>query len=362
MQRSTSRVFKSFLFFLTLLLTSGLSFSQTDIDQGVTLFEENKLPEAKSFFENYLKSNKKDPEANFYLGRIYFDQDDFGKATDWIGKAAKYDKNNSKYYMWLGHAYGRRTQEASRIRQPFLAKDSRKNYEKAIETDPNNVEARQSAMEFYLQAPGFMGGGRDKAEAQATAISDIDEIAGVMAWGRVYTYYDEVDNAMSHYTSAIEMYPEEMGPYYRLFNFHFNEQDYTSAIEIANKQLSNNDTTAAIYLNLGNALQRNEQYDEALEAYYTTMELDSTFYNTWYQIGRLSAVSGMHLETGKEYIESFIAQGDLVNDNTMAWAYFRLGTIYEHMNDTPMAKTQYENALKKDKKHEQSKEALTRLR
>lgn len=362
MTHSISRALKPIVFIITVLLSTTFSFAQSGIDQGVSLFEQNKLSEAKTFFSTYLKSNKKDAEANFYLGRIYFDEDDFGKATDWIKKATKYDKTNSKYYMWLGHSYGRRTQQASKIRQPFLAKDSRKNYEKAIELDPNNVEARESAMEFYLQAPGFLGGGRDKAEAQANAISNINEIAGIMAWGRVYTYYDEEDNALNHYTSAMEMYPEEMTPYYRIFNYFFSKQDYTSAIEVANKQLTFNDTTAAIYLNLGNALQRNEQYDEGLEAYYKTLELDSTFYNTWYQIGRLSAVSGMHLETGKKYIENFIARGELVNDGTMAWAYYRLGSIYEHMNDAASAKTQYQSALKKDKKHAESKEALARLR
>lgn len=102
---------------------------------------------------------------------------------NWFEEAADLDEDNSFYRMWMGHSYGRQAQNASVLRQAGLARNSRKNYEKAIALDPNNVEARESAMEFYLQAPGFLGGGRDKAELQAAEIEKLDTEAGIKAWG-----------------------------------------------------------------------------------------------------------------------------------------------------------------------------------
>lgn len=361
MQSVPSRL-KTFSFLLFLSLFTSLSFAQSGIDEGVLLFDEGKLSEAKSFFEKHLKSNKKDAEANFYLGRIYFDENEYGKATDWIGKAAKYDSKNSKYFMWLGHSFGRRTQEASKIRQPFLARNSRKNYEKAIEMDPKNVEARESAMEFYLQAPGFLGGGRDKAEAQAKAISELDEVAGFISWGRVYTYYDETDKALDNYLNANELFPNEMTFHYRLFNFYFAEGAFESAAEIAQKQLSLNDTTAVIYLNLGNAQQRYEQYDAAYSNYLKALDIDPEMNNVLYQIGRLAAVSNMYVTEGEESLIKFISLGDKINKTTLAWAYYRLGTIYENKKEIEAAKDQYQMALKKDKGHKEAKEALARVK
>lgn len=348
-------IFTGFLF-------SSIVFAQSSIEQGITFFESAKADEAKSFFVDFIKSNKKHPEANFYLGRIYFDEDEYGKATDWFEKAADYDSDNSKYYMWLGHSYGRRAQNAGKLKQALYARESRKNYEKSVELDPDNVEARESVMEFYLQAPGFMGGGRDKAENQAKAIMELDKEAGYVAWGRIFTNYDETEAALSNYSEAIEKYPSLMSPYYQLYNLHFNQGNFEAAADVAKKQLAQNDTTAAIYLRLGNALQRYEQFDEAYSAYQTTLEVDSSLYGTWYQIGRLAAVSGQYLDEGEEYLIRFISKKDEYNANTLAWTYFRLGTIYEHRNSPEVAKDQYEMALKADGDHSESKEALAKLR
>ncbi len=344
------------------LLFSSIVYAQSSIDEGITLFEEGNADAAKSYFEDFIKSNKKHPEANFYMGRIYFDKDEFGKAVDWFEKAADYQPGTSKYHMWLGHSYGRSAQNAGKLKQAFYARDSRKNYEKSVELDPTNVEARESVMEFYLQAPGFMGGGRDKAENQAQAIMELDKEAGYIAWGRIFTYYDEVDAAKFNYTEAIEKYPTLMAPYYQLYNFHFNEGEFDKAADVAKKQLVYNDTTAGIYLRLGNALQRNDQFDEAYSVYQTTLEMDSSLFGAWYQIGRLAAVSGQYLDEGEEYLNMFITKKDEYNANTLAWTYFRLGTIEEHRSNSEVAIEKYELALKADKDHENSKEALKRLK
>lgn len=360
MQHSLAKKFFLPTFLLTILFSFS-TFAQSTINEGVKLFEQGELSQAKSFFTNYLKSDKKNTEANFYLGRIYFDEEDYGEAIDWFKKAAKYDKSNSKYYMWLGHSYGRSAQNAGKIKQAFYAKDSRKNYEKAIELDPNNVEARESAMEFYLQAPGFMGGGRDKAEEQAKLISNIDDVAGFTAWGRVYEYYDKSNSLLENYTTANERYPEEMSFYYGLFSYYFNQENFEAAVDITKKQLVYNDTTAVIYYNLGNAYQWSDRYDEAIAAYQTALETDPEFNTPLYQIGRLAAVSKMYMAEGEESLIKFISKQDEYNSNTLAWAYYRLGTIYENKESIEAAKDQYEQALKANKDHAESKEALERL-
>ncbi|RNC83256.1 MAG: hypothetical protein ED557_11180 [Balneola sp.] len=355
----TLRFLTPFLFLLFLTISAQ---GQTGIQSGVDLFEDGQLEQAKSFFENYLKSNKSDSEANFYLGRILFDMEEFGDATKSFEQAAKYEKGNSKYHMWLGHSFGRRAQNAPKLKLPGLARNSKKNYEKAIEYDPSNVEARESAMEYYLQAPKFVGGGRDKAEEQAKAIFEIEKEAGYIAWGRVYSYFDEDEKAVQNYNEAIESYPELMRPYYSLYSFHFNNQEYGKAAEIAKKQLAVNDTTAAIYNNLGNALQRDSQYEEAYEAYQNALEADSEYYNTYYQIGRLAAISGSYLDEGEEYLNRFLNADLDLTDNFKAWTYYRLGTIYEKRNNPEIAKTHYQTALSNDKDHKESKEALDRLK
>lgn len=352
-----SKIFLLIIFSMYVYTVQG----QVSIESGIKSFESGKLSEAKFFFKDYLKSNKTDPEANFYMGRIYFDENDYDEATDWFEKASKYEKGNSKYHMWMGHSYGSRAQDAPTIKQPFLARNSRKNYEKAVELSPNNIEVRESLIEYYLQAPGFLGGGVDKAEDQAREIEKLDPVAGGMAWGRIYTYTDQLELAFETYTNLVEDHPEAMAPYYRLYTYFYNESNFDSAVELTTKQVSYNDSTGVIYLNRGNALQRLERFDEALDDYIKALSLDSTMYAVHYQIGRLAAVSGTRLEAGEESIKKFNARTEVFDQATLAWGHFRLGTIYEHKKEIESAKREYAKALSLDKNHDEAKKALVRL-
>ena len=351
------RTFYLLLFCLMWCLTA----SAQNLTPGIAAFENGELEQAEEFFSNILKSDKKHPAANFYMGRIYFDREEFGDATDWFEEAAKYDDDNSVYFMWLGHGYGRQAQNASVLRQAGLGRKCRINYEKAVEMDPSNIEARESIMDFYMQAPGFMGGGRDKAEDQANHISALDPVAGFMAKASIHNYYGETDQAMEIFHQAVETYPEAMPPYYRLFNIYFNRQEFEKAAEIARKQLAVNDTSAVIYFNLGNALQRFNQFEEAYTAYQQGMEVDSALNNFWYQMGRLADESGTHLEEGKEYILRYLEEPNL-GDVIKAWSYYRLGSIHEQLGEMVEARKAYETALGIDKDHEPAKEAIGRLR
>lgn len=344
-----------------LTICASLTGNAQSFELGVEQFEKNNLSAAQQTFNALLPTNGDDPEIIYYLGRIEFELENFSEAVEHFEKAADLDSDNSHYYMWLGHAFGRSAQNASVLRQAGYARKSRRNYEKAIELDPANIEARESAMEYYLQAPRFVGGGRDKAEAQANEIDNINKEAGIIAWGRIYTYYDEVEFAEYHYKNAIEQHPEFMGAYYQLFNFYFNRGEYPKAADMAIQQLQVNDTTATIYYNLGNAQQRYELYDQAFENYKKALEIDENFNITFYQIGRLAAVSGMHLDSGKEYIHKFIALGDEVGDSWLAWAYYRLGSIEEHENNIEQAKASYQQALTFDSEFDEAKNALAAL-
>ncbi len=351
---------KGISFGILALVLSGATFGQT-MDEGIELFESGNHEEAASVFESLKKTQSENPRVYFYLGRIEFDKDEYKKATNLFEEAADLDDDNSMYRMWMGHSFGRQAQNTSKLRQAGLARNSRKNYEKAIELDPTNVEARESAMEYYLQAPGFLGGGRDKAELQASEIETLDTEAGIRAWGRIYTYYDEVDFANYHYQSAIENHPEIMVSYYRLYTFHFNNQNFEQAADIAIQQLQVNDTTAAIYHNLANAQQRYELFDQAMENYEKALAIDPEFSGSWYQIGRLAAVSGKYLETGLNYVEQFIAIGEELGATNLAWANYRKGSILEHLNREAEAKASYQQALQFDRDHEEAKKALAAM-
>ena len=343
-----------------MLLMTSLTLAQT-FENGVKKFESKDYSSAEKSFLKLLVSEKNNSELYYYLGRIAFERNEFDDANKQFEKAIELNSNNSKYHMWMGHSFGRKAMGASILKQAGYARKCKKYYEKAVELDPYNIEAKESILEFYLQAPKIIGGGREKAEFQANEIKKIDVISGISAWGKIYSYYKETEKAVTHFTLAIQHHPEEMIPYYGLFNLYYSMGDYIEAADIATQQLEINDTTAVIHYNLGNAQQRSGMYEQALDSYYKTLELDENYNQVLYQIGRLAAISGKYLDIGKKNLNRFISLSTTMGDSWLAWAYYRLGGIEEHLNSNANAITSYQQALKLNKDFEEAKKALNAL-
>src|SRR5207248_8706992 len=99
------------------------------------------------------------------MGRDYLMSGDFKRATDVLEKAVAAEPNNSEYVMWLGRAFGRRAETSNPFSALGHASKARQYFERAAELNPGNIEALNDLLEFELEAPGFMGGGLDKAKA-----------------------------------------------------------------------------------------------------------------------------------------------------------------------------------------------------
>ena len=86
-------------------------------------------------------------------------------------KAFGLEPSKSQYAHWLGRAFGRRAEMSNWFSAPGYASKARQYFEQAVALDPVNEEALNDLFDFYLQAPGFLGGGYDKAQAVARRIA-----------------------------------------------------------------------------------------------------------------------------------------------------------------------------------------------
>jgi len=123
------------LLFSVLFHLSVVAEPNQGLERGIQLFDDGKYLEAKEFFEGYVKDNPKNDTALFYIGKIWLIQDDHDKSIKWLKKAVELNENNSDYHLWLGQAYGIKTQNSSMFKQPFLAKKVKKEFKKAVELD-----------------------------------------------------------------------------------------------------------------------------------------------------------------------------------------------------------------------------------
>src|ERR1700719_5225539 len=91
------------------------------------------------------------------------DRNDPQTALTVLQRAVAQDPNNANVHYLLGVAYGNLAQKASAFRRGWLARQTRDEFEHAVELDPSNLDARWALVQYYTLAPGYLGGSEQKA-------------------------------------------------------------------------------------------------------------------------------------------------------------------------------------------------------
>ena len=153
------------------------------------------------------------PGADAYalMGKNHFMLGHYKQAVDCFQKAAVLEPNNSEHQHWLGRTWGRRAETASPFTAPLAASKALQYFERAVALDPRNSEALDDLFDFYLQAPGFLGGGFEKAAAVAKQIAAVDAAEGHFAQAQLADRRRQYDTAEQQLRRAMELAPRQVG-------------------------------------------------------------------------------------------------------------------------------------------------------
>lgn len=305
---------------------AAASLTGGDLSEGKALLEAGKLEEAKALLLTLSMESPDDDSVHYFLGRALFRQKEYDKAVDSFEKAVKLNQGSSLYYNWLGNASIQRTMEVSILKKPGYAKKARKAWEKAVELDPDNLEARMSLIQFYSGAPGIMGGGDDKALQQAEEIIKRDSAAGHVAYGNIYASKEEYARAVEEFQSYLKIVPED----------------------------------SVVRFSIGIMYHELKEWDQAFDHFEAMVEEYPDWMSTWYQLGRTGALSGQRLERAEEAFKYYLTKEPGPGEPSHASAHFRLGNVYEHAERLDEARKEYEAALAIDPKYKEAKEGLKR--
>lgn len=209
------------LVFLLLAVTSMAC--ARDLEQARKLYNRTDYEGALAALEALPQKNA---EVYGLMGRSLYMKGEFKKASEAYEKALAAEPSSSTYAHWLGKAYGKRAETASPFTAPGYASKTRQNFEKAVALDPKNIEAMNDLMEYYLQAPGFLGGGFGKAVSLAEKIAAADKIEGYYAQARLAEKRKEYGAAGEQLRRAAEMAPMQLGRVVDLAKFLAKQGKY----------------------------------------------------------------------------------------------------------------------------------------
>jgi tetratricopeptide (TPR) repeat protein len=255
---------------------------------------------------------KKSPNAGSYnlLCRAHFELGAWDAGSSACEKAIELDPGNGIYHLWMGRIYGEKASHAGMLSAAGLAKKVRLEFEHAVELAPENWEARADLAEFYLEAPGLVGGGKDKAQAQAELIAPLNPAMAHWVKGRLAEKNKDTEAA---------------------------EREYQAAVEVSHGG-------ARAWLNLAGFYSHNKRYEE-MERALRSLESSSLDHPAALVDG-----AGILLRTARNYplasrlLRRYLAS-NTVEEAPVFKARFMMGELLERQGDPAAAADEYRAAL-----------------
>ena len=255
-------------------------------------------------------------------------RNDYEAAAGFFEKAVAQNPNNAEAHFHLGEAYGSLALKANMFKQAFLASKTHREFARAVELDPNYLDARWGLMEYYMLAPGFMGGDENKALAEAAEMKKRDVMRGHQAYAYIYGRQKKPDLARKEFIDAVKEDPNSPKTHYFL-GISF--------------------------------LTADKNYKQAAEEFEMSVKLDPNYMPGWFQIGHMAALSGANLSRGEEALQKYLAYTPVHDDPPLYRAYFWLGGIYEKQGKRGEARQNYATSLKLNPRQPDVQEALKKI-
>jgi tetratricopeptide (TPR) repeat protein len=137
------------------------------------------------------------------------------------------------HHEWLGRTYGEKAQHSSWFSAIPLARKARAEFESAVYLDGNNFSARQALIEFDCSAPGFLGGGEEKARPEIAEVAALDAAEGHFAAGNCRRQKKDFAAASAEFTKALESSPKSTDLIYDIGDYALKRDESGLLLEVA---------------------------------------------------------------------------------------------------------------------------------
>jgi len=314
----TSRIWLIFLALLASLTASGA-------DSAKDMLAAGRIDETIAALNGRLSTTPDSESANL-LCRAYFALEDWEHAESSCRKAVSLDPGNSRFHLWLGRVYGEKAERANPIAEAVLAVKVREEFERAVQLNPKDVDARLDLAEFYYSAPGIFGGGDQKAREQARYIASVNT-------GREHWVYARIAEKKKDAPTA--------------------EREYRQYIEFSQGD-------AEAWLNLAIFFRNQKRFDEMEQAIVKLSQAPTS------KLEVLEEASGMLYRAERSYpfatelLHRYLATGP-VEAAPAYKAHYLLGLLLEKQGDKAGAANEYRASLALVRNFAVAQQALNRV-
>ena len=294
------------------------------------LWDSGEYSQAAQELKTAIAANPQDSMLPYWLGRCFYQMNDFTGAISSFESAIALDPNRADFHDWLGKACGRKAEEQGHA-NPFagfnLARRTRHEFETAVRLDARNIDAQRDFIRYLAIAPGIVGGSEERAQMQINMLADIDPLQAQLARADVYAAHKKFDLAGTEYKKVLAAAPKRMDVYFEIADYFRDHNDAPAmqqAVDLAAKLAPS---------------------DRRL-GYYRGVAL---------------VLAGKDLPQAEGYLRGYLEKpGPASEGATLSSAHEWLGKLYADENKPDKADAENQAALELDPRNKDARDALKR--
>ena len=313
-----------------LMLCLGLPAALAAAPGAAELLATGHADEALAALRSHLQTTPDDAEAQILLLRTYYGMHRWDDAVAAGQQAVALQPNNSAYHLWLGRAYGKKAESSPWFQALFFARKTHAEFEKAVTLNGKNLDARSDLAEYYVEAPSFLGGSREKARAQANRVRQLGD-EGTALWIQAKIAESEK-------------------------NYGLAEQKLRAAIPASKDNPETMINLASFYRRRDRMEDMEKIIDQAVQATSGTPRS-----NVLPEGAELLYRAGRNFTRALKLAHSYISSPRHSEDAPVYQAYYLLGAILEKQGEKQAAAEQYRAALSLASGYEPAQTALKRM-
>jgi TolA-binding protein len=305
---------------------AGNASVQTPLDDARKLFDQGHYAEAEKLLRTETGKSSSNADLYYWLGRCAYEQHDNDQAVSNAERAVELNPKVAAYHHFLGTAYGHKAEHSKWLSGLALARKASHEFQEAVRLEPANVRFQRDLITYYIRAPGIAGGGDEKAEAQISQLTAIDQVQGRLAKLELYEEKKKWNLAEEEAGAILAARPKVTGPYFEIAEYYESHEDVTAI------------------RNAVAVIPQNAPADSRVLFYRAVADI----------------LAGERLEEAESSLRSYLVNLPQRRDDhaSCSSAHRWLGRLYEKLGKRDSAATEYRMAIQLDPNDKTARDGL----
>jgi tetratricopeptide (TPR) repeat protein len=289
-----------------------------------------------------------DAETLYFMATLKQEWHDLDAAEKFAERAVEANPKEARYHYRLSEVAGAMAENASAFRQISLGRKFKKECDAALALDPNHTGALFNLLQFYLHAPGIIGGDKTKAANIAEQLMKLDPRLGYQAKIEIARSEKQDRVADDLVKQSLQVKPESYEGHLALGNYlgNQNQKQYAEAEQHARAAIAIYPDRGGAHALLAAMLVRLDKWPELDAAMAQAEKASPDDLFAYYRAGNNLIDRKLEYARAERYFRKYLTQ-EPEPDRAPLWAaHWRLGIVLEQEGRKTDAVAEWQTSLK----------------